>query len=154
MIYDLIENFQQYTKSLPELKAAIDFIQNFDQSQPDGKYEIDGTRCFAIVSSYNTKPSSEIPFEGHHKYIDVQMLLSGEEKLEFIPLKYVTKTTVEYNPETDLVFYDVENHASQVILKTGEFITFYPSDLHKPYCNIVADTPVAVRKVVVKIAVD
>ena len=154
MIYDLIENFEQYTSSLPALKSAIEFIQNFDQNQEDGKYEIDGDRCFAIVSSYNTKPDSEIPFEGHRKYIDVQMLLAGEEKLEFIPLKYATATTVEYNPENDLVFFDVADHASQVILKTGEFITFYPSDLHKPYCNIKADTSVAVRKVVVKIAVD
>jgi len=47
MIYDSVENVDTYCDEDDAITIAVDFVNNFDISQPDGKYEIDGDEVFA-----------------------------------------------------------------------------------------------------------
>ena len=151
MIYDKFNNAKLYYAAFPALESAISFAQGFDRSQPDGKYEINA-RCFAIVSSYQTERPADRKFEAHRKYIDVQILLAGQERLEFIPAEF-GKTVDKYDPQTDLEFFSTDHTPSAVSLSEGEFVLLLPEDLHKPNCQLTENTPTTARKMVVKIEI-
>ena len=73
---------ENYFREKTPLYKALSFAQTLDSSLPDGKYELEGERIYALISSYETSPDAECRFEAHRKYIDAQILLEGEEKIE------------------------------------------------------------------------
>ena len=46
-----------------------------------GEYEIIGREVYAIVSEYVPKEEAECNFEAHRRYIDLQYLINGEERM-------------------------------------------------------------------------
>lgn len=52
----------------------------------------------------------------------------------------------------DLIFYEEPECAGSILLEEGDFIAVAPEDAHKPRC--MAGVPHAVKKVVVKVAVN
>ena len=79
MIYDKIENIDIYNID----KIAVDFIKNLT---PDieCKKHILSDNIYANVEEYTTKDVGY--FEAHKDYLDIQILLSGEEIIEYTPL--------------------------------------------------------------------
>jgi YhcH/YjgK/YiaL family protein len=106
---------------------------------------------FAIEQVYDTKPRAEGFFESHRKYIDVQVIFSGEELMEVIE---VSRATVRqpYVAERDFIVYDDAADASALRLKSGDAAIFFPVDVHMPSLQLHAG-PVLVRKSVVKVPV-
>src|SRR3970040_758749 len=87
MIIDKIENANIYKNFGERINKAFDFIENTDlKNLNPGKYEIEGKNIFALISEYQTKPESEGKLEAHRKYIDVQYVISGEERMGYAPL--------------------------------------------------------------------
>lgn len=107
--------------------------------------------AFALEQAYETKLRADGFFESHRKYIDVQVIVEGEELMEVID---ATRITVRqpYNPERDLVVYEDTSEASQLRVYAAQATIFFPSDVHMPTLRIRA-TPVLVRKTVVKVPV-
>ncbi len=151
MIYDSVENLATYCDIEDPIYKAVRFVVEFDPSQDDGTYPIDGEDIFAIVQSVNTKDAKENPFESHEKYLDVQMVLAGEERHD-IALMDTTQmdTTSEYDQEKDVTFYNAPEGFATVIMKPGAFVVYGPSDIHRPGCSIGETSKIA-RKVCVKI---
>lgn len=110
-----------------------------------------GEGVFAIEQVYETKLRSAGFFESHQKYIDVQVVIEGEEAME---LADISRTTVvePYLPERDLIVHGDETHASILRVKAGEVAVFYPADVHLPSLQ-VDGKPLLVRKAVVKVPV-
>lgn len=149
MILDKIENIQQYNGLSDLLNEGLKFIAETDFSKIEpGKIVLNDNLLFASVSEYATKPAADCKLEAHKKYIDIQFIVSGEEKIGFTTLAGQTPS-VPYNPEKDIVFYCEE--VSFLTLTSGTFAIFFPSDLHQP-C-VAATSPSNVKKVVVKVAV-
>ena len=108
MIYDKIENLKLYNID----KSVIDFINDITSDKECGRYEI-SEEIYANIEEYNTKDSGY--FEAHRNYTDIQLLLEGEEIIEYTPLEGL-EVKDEYNPSRDIAFYyDGEN---QVIKQT------------------------------------
>ena len=108
MILDKIENVQQYNGLSDLLNAGLKFIAETDFSKIEpGKIVLKDKLLFATVSEYSTKPVADCKLEAHQKYIDIQFIVSGEEKIGFTTLCGQTPTT-PYNPEKDIVFYSEE----------------------------------------------
>ena len=93
MIFDKAQNMAQYYEGAPLLEKCAEFIRKFEaQNLPDGAYEIDGERVFANIQSYRTGPQTpESRFEAHKKYIDVQYIVSGIEKIRWAKLGDLTQ---------------------------------------------------------------
>lgn len=149
MIYDHIDQQRRYRAVHPGLGAAFDYILNFDQSTPDGKYAIEGDRVFAMVQSYTTSPAPQRQYEAHKKYIDLQYVVSGEEIIYHLPLELLTETT-PYNAEKDVAKYSGPN-VQALIMRPGDFTILFPHDGHNPNCSNGSDR--AMRKIVLKISV-
>lgn len=151
MIYGPLKYLSNYFQKDSYLHKALFFAQFLDPSLPDGKYELDGDRIFALLSSYETQPAAQCRFEAHRKYIDAQILLEGEERLE-ASLSDNPKTLEDYSSTRDVLFFEPPAESACLAMRPGYFAVFFPHDIHCPRCRLHG--PSKVRKVVVKIRVD
>lgn len=142
-----LENFKNIH---PRFSDAFEFLKNaINQGFEDGDYEIDGKNIYAFISSYETKTESEVQFEAHNKYIDIQCVVSGTEVIGFESEKEVTLTQ-DYKDGNDICFYALNENYDKIALKKGEFVIIMTDELHAP-CLSVENKPENVRKIVVKI---
>ncbi|EER2190342.1 YhcH/YjgK/YiaL family protein [Escherichia coli] len=119
MIIGNIHNLQPWLPQ--ELRQAIEHIKaHVTPETPKGKHDIEGNRLFYLISEDMTEPYEARRAEYHARYLDIQIVLKGQEGVD-------EKT---------------------VILNEGDFVVFYPGEVHKPLCAVGA--PAQVRKAVVK----
>ncbi len=111
-----------------------------------------GGGVFAIDQVYLSKPRPEGFFESHRRLIDVQVIVAGEELMEFADIARLAVRDA-YNPERDLVVYADFAGAAVLPFRAGETAVYFPADGHMPGLQPVAGRGL-VRKTVVKIPVD
>ena len=149
MIKDKLKNAKIYYNLSENLKTGFKWLENTDLSTiNDGKYEIDDNKVYASVQTYETKEDAN--YESHRKYIDIQYMIDGIEKIGVTDLSNCS-TCIEYDSEKDLEFYNINCEEEYLELAEGQFIVLYPNDAHKP--SISKDKKTTVKKVVVKVAV-
>jgi YhcH/YjgK/YiaL family protein len=149
MIADTLDNAARYRDLHPHLAAAFDYLRAFDPATPDGKYPIDGDRVYAQVQSYATKPAAEKKWESHRRYLDVQYVVSGRERMTVAPLAALAGAT-PYNDAKDVINYSgPSGDATTLYVERGQFAIFFPEDGHQP--GVQAGDATDVRKVVVKV---
>ena len=150
MIKDKLINSKTYCSLSDNIKKGFLWLtQNDLENIADGKYEIDGEEVYASVQTYETRCDAK--YESHRKYIDIQYMIRGKEKIGVTDLANCT-TCIEYDETKDLEFYDINVKEEYLELLSGQFIIFYPHDAHKPSINL--NEKEFVKKVVVKVAVD
>lgn len=147
MILDKIENAERYKGVNDLLYEGLKFLaeNNFRETET-GKFYLKDDMLYAMVNEYETKAESECKLESHEKYIDIQFIVKGEEKIGHTIYKG-QEPTVPYNSEKDITFY--EEKVNMLTLKEGMFAVFYPDDLHQP--GIEVNGKAMVKKVVVKV---
>ena len=144
------EFIKQYARQ-PELwQKAFKFLAETDlKNMAVGIHELGGKNLFVNINEYMTKDEADAPCEGHLKYIDIQYVISGEEKIGIAPLDQ-TKEATPYNDEKDVYFMQplAEKYypANQ-----GNFFIFFPSDAHRPAIKIAESIPV--KKAIVKLKI-
>lgn len=150
MILDQLKNAKLYFSIGERIAKALQYLETTDFSNIEaGKYDIDGDLIYAVVSVYNTKPLSSAKWEAHKRYIDVQYVFSGKEKMgvtssdKVIPIE-------EYNIDNDYAIY--KGDGNYIYVEEGSFAVFFPSDIHMPGLSV--NIPKEVKKVVVKVQVE
>jgi YhcH/YjgK/YiaL family protein len=104
-----LTNFKDISKHLNVPAEAIAFVEGMTASTPNGKYPF-GENCFVNVMDSSIKPREDRRAEAHNLYIDVQCLISGDERIYYTDRNTLTALT-EYNPEKDVIFYALVNDA-------------------------------------------
>lgn len=152
MIVDRFENLPLYFSSVSGLDKAAKFLCDFANGEiKDGHYDIDGDKVYANVSTYSPKEFDyDMLFEAHRKYIDLQAVIAGGERIDWAPLTGLEQQSEEYSKGGDAAFYSGNAHIN-VCLAAGEFALLLPEDAHKPCIKSGFDT---VTKAVIKIAVE
>lgn len=147
MIIDKIENLTLYSQIPLE---AVKLLQNLSSGTETGRYELnDGN--YVNIETYNTKPLSDAKFESHRKFIDIQLLLSGKERIYVKPLKELS-ALAPYNAQKDIIFYsDNVEAADYITLDSTNFVMLFPHEAHAP--QAACSGAVSVKKVVAKIRV-
>jgi YhcH/YjgK/YiaL family protein len=149
MIVDAIENAELYRAVHPRLAAAFDYLAAFDASTADGRYPIDDDRIYAMVQTYATKPAAEKKWESHRRYVDVQYVISGRERITIAPSGSMAGAS-DYNDAKDVTIYTgPAGDAGTLVVEGGQFAIFFPHDAHQP--GVAAGDAGEVRKVVVKV---
>jgi YhcH/YjgK/YiaL family protein len=135
--------------ALPErLARARDYLRATDlQSLPVGRHDLDGDRLFALVQDYTTRAPGECVWEAHRRYIDVQCVAAGVERIGVATMGSLRERAA-YDESRDVVFF--EPGSEYVTIRAGMFAIFGPEDIHSP--GHAAGAPTLVRKVVVKAA--
>jgi biofilm protein TabA len=107
--------------------------------------------AFALEQVYLTKPRTEGRWESHCAYIDVQVVVAGEELMEVADVAHLA-VAEDPRPVKDLIFYRPFDGGSVLHLRAGETAVFFPSDAHLPALRTGA-APTLVRKAVIKLPV-
>lgn len=149
MITDQLKNAHLYYGMSKKIAIALKFLEENNLSMmSSGRYVVDGDDIFALFQSYMTKDVSEGKWEAHRRYIDVQFVLQGKEKMGYTSLEKM-ETIQDYDEDTDVVFF--EGNGNFFTVPAGYFTIFFPEDVHMP--GISVDTPEPVKKFVVKIKI-
>ena len=149
MLVDQIRHGDAYACLHVGLAQAFAFLASAPLAAlAPGRHAITGDRVFALVQDYLTKPPDTGVWEAHRRYIDVQYVVLGTERLGYAPLDRLT-VTQPYDAAKDLVL--LAGEGDRVTATAGTFVVFFPHDAHMP--GLALGEPSPVRKVVVKVAV-
>jgi len=150
MILTTLEEADAYAVLAPGIDTGLAWLRAFDPATPDGRHAIDGDAVFALVSSYDTKPATEIRFEAHRRHVDLQLVFSGTERILVAPTPEMEIET-PYAEENDIVFFTDAKVSSSILMRAGDLAVLHPRDAHKPGCMAGGRDPV--RKIVVKVRI-
>jgi YhcH/YjgK/YiaL family protein len=144
-----LEFAEQYNKNKEVWDKAFAFLNRKDlNTLAPGNYPLDGKKVYAIVSTYDSKDMDKTKWESHRKYIDLQYVISGKEKIGVAPVSQA-KVTGAYDEAKDIAHY--ESAGKYYVAEPGTFFLFFPQETHRP--GIKVDASVPVRKLVIKISV-
>jgi len=148
MIFDTLDNFPRYLCVHPLFTYVFEFLDN----RPLQEFEpgnIDIYRgIYASVSTYETKKSCDAKIECHRSSIDIQMVLSGEERIGVCSRKQCS-VVHEYNTEKDIEF--LTGVPDFIRLTKSNFAVFFPQDAHMPGIRLDDSRADFVKKIVFKI---
>ena len=136
----------------PNLEKAIEFLDSdYWKNIPSGKTHIDGLRLYALRSAYMTKMRSECHYESHRLYVDIQMVIKGNEII-LSCIRDGLKIVEPYSEEKDVDFLEGEpNPVHTIILGYPMIAVFFPWDVHMPSLTL-GDNSIEVEKIVLKVA--
>ncbi len=149
MIFGTLEDRDTCLRIEKRVRRCLAYAQTNPLEQfQDGSYSLkEGVKL--NINAYVTEPEENRVWEAHREYIDVQVILEGEERADTGLTEEMEQ--VEGKPEKDLFLLKGEGRLS-VILKKGDFIVCYPADAHRT--GIILQDACKVRKAVFKVPVD
>lgn len=151
MITDSLNRQGKYDYLKERMQKAYAFLSGTDLTAlPLGRNTIDGDDVFAMVQEYVTMPASELSFETHDRYFDIQYIVSGRECIGLAD-RSALEPSGPYDAAGDMTLYREPAETGAVILDAGDFAVVSPEEAHKPRCRCGQAVPV--RKIVVKVRV-
>ncbi len=145
MIIDSLENLQCYTTLHKNFNLVLNFIKSHNLAEMDcGRYELKTDDVFLNLQEYQTKPIQKL--EAHKKYIDIQLVISGEELMGYTNINN-TSVIEAYNENLDVMFLSAD--VNKLIANPDNFLIFFPQDAHMPALSI--HKPKLVKKAIFKI---
>jgi len=147
LIVDHISNAERYAALGPLFEQAFDFLRTTDlNALKPGRYPLAGDALFALAQVYHTKPLSEGFWEAHRRYIDLQFIVQGTERIGYAPLHRMQLES--HDEQRDLSV--LQGEGDFLTLTDGCFMLLWPEDAHQP--GLQTDQSGPVRKIVFKIA--
>ena len=147
-VFARIEDSSRYECMHPRFGKAFGFMRRPDLAQlPCGRYEIDGSNCWAMVMDAKLKPFGDVnTYEVHRAYIDIQAPITGSETIGFT--RPSPDVFAGFNVEKDYVLFKAKGDART--LEPGDFAVFFPEEgAHAPCLSVSG--PRTVRKLVIKV---
>ncbi|WP_032108396.1 N-acetylneuraminate anomerase [Necropsobacter massiliensis] len=142
-----------FKRGLPPLIADIcEYLKGLDLAAlENGRHDIRDEIYMNVMTPATADPHTK-QAELHRKYVDVQLLICGAERIEY-GVNYPDLCAYsDYNEQDDYQLTPDIPNKSSVLLKSKMFAVFFPYEPHKPCCNVEGDG-VNIKKLVVKIPV-
>ena len=147
MILDKLSAANAYRGIHPRLDGVLDRLNEaFLATVGPETMELEGDRLYVTRFTYETLPREETFFEAHKRYLDVHLMVQGEERVELASPGGLTL----FEHQGD--FYAYRGEAEQsLVLRPGSFLVVFPEDAHR--IKIQVNGPATVSKVVFKVLV-
>lgn len=139
MIFDKLENLNKYGFDLNFVKKDLNKSEYIK-----GKFDINEPELFGIGIEYETKESHEALWEAHRKYLDIHVVLEGEEYINITDINQM-QSLKEYEDDYEL-FTGSAQHS--ILMKPGYFLVLFPHEVHQT--SVKVNEPLSVRKKVYK----
>jgi YhcH/YjgK/YiaL family protein len=148
MILSSLSQSSRYAALHPLFQRAFDYIRDTDLfALAPGRYNIAGDDLIAIVELVQGRTREMAKLEAHRRYIDIQLVLEGDEQMGWKPLEDCFNPVSEHSMEKDIRFFH-DAPASYVPVPPDHFCIFFPEDAHAPLIGSGQ-----IRKVIFKVAV-
>lgn len=116
----------------PLFKRFFDYVKEHDLLHaPLGRIEVDGDRLFINNVEADLTDAVTQPLEAHREYIDVHVVLGGEEHFGWRPLADCAAVRQSYDPAADCALY-ADRPSSWLTLRPGQAAIVFPEDPHAP----------------------
>ena len=147
MILDKLSAANAYRGIHPRLDGVLDRLNEaFLATVGPETMELEGDKLYVTRFTYETLPREETFFEAHKRYLDVHLMVQGEERVELASPGGLTM----FEHQGD--FYAYRGEAEQsLVLRPGSFLVVFPEDAHR--IKIQVNGPETVSKVVFKVLV-
>lgn len=113
-----------------------------------GRHEFGGDVYFMNVMHYSTQLPDTKKAELHREYVDVQLVLSGEELIYYGAAGSARECDQWHDDEDYQLCQHIDNQ-QRLTLRAGMFAVFLPGEPHKPGCTTGQEG--AVKKAVIKV---
>lgn len=128
MIYTKKKNLRRDLGQSPALDAVIEALLGGDlRALTMGRNAIDGDNAFVNRFDYDTMAAEKAIWEGHRRYGDMHVLLSGHEKIGVTDIDALT--VIGEKPEEDFVGFDGPV-ATWFSMTPEDVLIVYPEDAH------------------------
>lgn len=145
------EQHHQETSLEVRCMEAVAFLSNLKGDDLTvGRHDVNED-FFYNVQEYETKVNPSKHFESHCKYVDVQMLISGEENLQIVDNNRLS-VEVPYDEVKERTLYYATQNVASVVLRPGTIVVLYPKDAHRS--TALNNRPSLVKKVVGKVKIE
>ncbi len=149
MILDTIARSDQYLSLHRGFAAGFAFLRRPDLLELEsGRYEIDGSRIYALVDRSPGRGHVGAKLEVHRRHIDIQASPDGREVIGWQALADCHTVESPFDEDRDVGFF-VDRPAVWLPLAAGAFMIFFPDDAHAPLAG-----EGTLHKVVIKLAVE
>ena len=147
MILDKLTAAQAYRGIHPRLEQVLDCLtEEFLATVGPETQKLEGDALYVTRFTYETLPLEDTFFEAHRRYLDVHLMVEGEERVEL-----ASPSGLDLFEHKD-DFYAYRGGAEQsLILRPGSFLVVFPEDAHR--IKIRVNEPETVSKVVFKVLV-
>lgn len=147
MIYDNQKNAAAYEALSENFRAAFEFLRTHDMAALEiGRHEIDGERVFVNIGKTALKPWDDGLWEVHRRYADIQLVISGRERIG-VRLPH-DGDIIREQYKDDIMFYeDTQSDNAYIDLTAGEFAVFLPCEMHRPCIKINEDDEYSIKAI-------
>jgi YhcH/YjgK/YiaL family protein len=150
VIFDSLHNADSYFAG-NWWQDTLAYIRSATASIENGVHQVRADAIVARVHTGQTGPASGALLESHRAYVDVHVVLDGQETVAVWPADRLHIRT-QYNDEQDVVFYDPPGDGgARLTLSPGFFAVFFPQDAHMT--QLTDRRPAVIKKLVMKISV-
>lgn len=148
--YDILSDLPGDKKVWEKVRETLSSLPGL----PLGRHDIVPGVMYVNVEEYLSRDPALLRPEIHHRYIDVQTVISGMELVRcYLPQDLAVDTP--YDEERDLGFYKAGAVACQSgILDPGHIAVIPPYEAHASQMWVFAGESLPIRKAVVKVAVN
>ena len=152
MIITNVNNEIQNKSLAKDIRFCIEFAKKNENkilSLVNGSYDVGYNNIKMNLGKYFTKSENKKFWESHKKYLDVQIMINGTEKVAINDIQDMEVKS--FDEEKDLTILEGDK-AFDIIMKTGDVLVFFPNDVHKPELNVSEnDDSGNIRKIVTKV---
>lgn len=132
MILTTIQEMDRYVSVNPRFAAAFAAARALaEKTFAGGRYEVDGEEIFINAAEYDTKPAAQSLMEAHRRYIDVMVMLEGEETIGIQNVSTVA-VTKPYDESGDALLGALEPGYTAIHMQPGSVAILLPEDAHAP----------------------
>ncbi len=158
-----LPDISKHFKGMEQFQRAFEYFQNALEPSHDTHKRIQalpmdafekvdlGNGMFALEQKFISKERSDCFLESHIKYIDIQLIVTGEELMECCDI-HKCKVLEKYDKEKDLIVYENFDEMNKIRLQPGDFAIYFPQDIHLG-CQKV-NTPTLCTKTVIKMPIE
>jgi len=148
MIISSLKQSERIESLHPLFKMAFDYIKSHDLLHtPCGRIELQGDDLFINNVNPECIAAEQQVLEMHKKYIDIHVLLEGEETIGWKDIDDTGDPSKPYDDEADCALY-AEPASVYAKLHPGQFMIVWPEDPHAPVIGTGK-----VRKLIVKVKI-
>jgi biofilm protein TabA len=139
----IVGNIHHLQSWLPEeLRQAIEHVKaHVTDATALGKHDINGNPVLPGFRRHDPAVA-ERRAEYHARYLDIQIMMKGQEGMTFSTLPHGTPDT-DWLADKDIAFLPEGEQEKTVVLSEGDFVVFWPGEVHKPLCAVGAPAQVA-----------
>lgn len=148
---DYVEFAKQYQANKPLWDSVFTYLATTKlEDLPLGTKPVSGSNAYGITTDGPLKTFEVSRWEVHQKYIDLQMVIRGKERMGMMKPAADAKWQTPFDEGKDIGFYESSIPGDYFVGDPDTLLIFFPKTAHRPAIKS-DDGPDRDKKIVVKV---